>query len=259
MLPLTVVVPLDGSEIAARAVPVASAIARQCHGRVLLLTTHWDSDVTAPREYLAQLASAQDVEVDTVVIHDRPAAEAIAVVARAEPGRVVCMTSHGRGRLRWALLGSVAEQVVSESPEPVVLLGHHCRTEWPNGLQRLLVCVDGSSAAPAVLPTAIEWAKALELDVDVAMVIHPLDTTMPDDVVDAIAGKIEAEGLRVRKNVIPSSYPAGALADLAETLDVGLVAMSSHARTGAARFTLGSVTMGVVGMARCPVLVATTR
>ena len=48
----------------------------------------------------------------------------------------------------------------------------------------------------------------------------------------------------MRTNIIRSSYPAGALADLADTLDVGLVAMSSHARTGAARLALGSVTMG---------------
>ena len=34
--------------------------------------------------------------------------------------------------------------------------------------------------------------------------------------------------------------------------------MSSYARTGAARLALGSVTTGVVGMARCPVLVTRT-
>ena len=224
------------------------------------MTTHWDGDVAAPSAYLAQVASAaQDVEMDTVVIHDRHAAQAIEVVARAEPARIVCMTSHGRGRLRWALLGSVAEQIVSESRDPVLLLGQHCRTEWPYGLQRLLICVDGSSTDPTVLPTAIEWAKALGLDIDVAMAIHPLDTVTNEDVLDAIAGKAEAEGLRVRTNFIRSSYPAGALADLADSLDAGLVAMSSHARTGAARLAVGSVTMGVVGMAGCPVLVATTR
>ena len=233
MFPQTMVVPLDGSEFAARAVPVACAIMRQRQGRVLLMTSHWDGDVTVPRDYLAEIASAvQDVEVDTVVVHDRAAAAAIEVVARAEPGRIVCMTSHGRGRLRWGLLGSVAEQVVSDSRDPVVLLGRHCRTEWPNGPQRLLMCVDGSSIAPTVLPTAIEWAKALALDVDVAIANHPLDTLTNDDILDAIAGKVEAEGLRVEKNVIRSSYPAGALADMADSFDVGLIAMSSHARTG---------------------------
>ena len=58
VFPRTIVVPLDGSEFAARAVPVASAIARQGHGRVLLMTTRWDGDVTAPSDYLARIASA---------------------------------------------------------------------------------------------------------------------------------------------------------------------------------------------------------
>ena len=94
------------------------------------------------------------------------------------------------------------------------------------------MCVDGSTATPAVAPTAVEWATALGLDVHVAMAIHPLDTASPDHVLKAIASGIEAEGLCVSTDIIRSSYPAGALADLAETLDVGLVAMSSHARTG---------------------------
>ena len=61
------------------------------------------------------------------------------------PGHVVCMTSHGRGRLRWAFLGSVAEQIISESHDPVVLLGRQCGTEWPDGLKHMLIGIDGSS------------------------------------------------------------------------------------------------------------------
>ena len=60
------------------------------------------------------------------------------------------------------------------------------------------------------------------------------------------------------KGVLRSIYTAGAI-DFAGSADVDLVALSSHARTGSARVGLGSVTMGVVGMARCPVLVDKTR
>ena len=133
-----------------------------------------------------------------------------------------------------------------------------CGTEWPDGLKHLLIGIDGSTKTPSVLPTAVEWARKLDLDVHRAMAIHPLDTAPPEAVLGVIADQIEAEGLRVRPSVVRSSYPAGPLADLAESLDVGLVAMNSHARTGVARFALGSVTMGVVGMARCPVLVVKT-
>ena len=190
MFPDTLVVPLDGSEFAARALPVARAFVRQTGGRLLLMTTRWDDDVRTARDYLDEISAAnQDVDVSTIVIADRPAASAIQLVARESPGRIVCMTTHGRGRIRWALLGSVAEEVVRESSDPVMLLGRHCRTDWPNNFRKMVVCVDGASAAPAVEPDAVEWAKALGLDVHVVTVIHPLDADGPDAVLDAIVGR----------------------------------------------------------------------
>jgi nucleotide-binding universal stress UspA family protein len=259
MFPDTLVVPLDGSELAARALPVARAFVRQTGGRLLLMTTRWDDDVRTARDYLDEISAAnQDVEVSTTLIVDRPAGSAIQLVATESPGRVVCMTTHGRGRMRWALLGSVAEEVVRESSDPVMLLGRHCRTDWPNNFRKMVVCVDGTNGASALQPTAVEWAKTLGLDVHVATVIHPLDATESDTVLDAIVGPMEAQGLHPHECVLRDRYPAGAIADFAESVDADLVAMSSHARAGTARVALGSVTMGVVGMARCPVLVTRT-
>ncbi len=259
MFPDTIVVPLDGSEFAARALPVARAFARKTGGRLLLMTTRWDDDVRTARDYLDEISAAnQDVDVSTIVIADRPAASAIQLVATESPSRIVCMTTHGRGRIRWALLGSVAEEVVRESSAPVVLLGRHCRTDWPNNFRKMVVCVDGTSAAPAVEADAVEWAKTLGLEVHVATVIHPLDAAAPDAVLDAIVGRMEAQGLHAHRYVLRSTYAAGAIADFAEIVDADLVAMSSHVHAGTARVALGSVTMGVVGMARCPVLVNRT-
>ena len=256
MFPTTVVVPLDGSQFATKAISVACAILHRPGGRVLLVTTPWDGDVSGPRDYLADIAAGfSGLKVETLVVEDQDAAAAITLAARQAPGHVVCMTSHGRGRVRWAFLGSVAEQVVSESHDPVVLLGRECETEWPHGLRRMLVCVDGSTARPPVLPVALEWARELNLDLHLAAVIHPLDTVSTEADLKRLADEIEAGGQPVRYSVERSSYPAGALADLATSLDIGLVAMDSHARTGLARVAVGSVTMGVVGMARCPVLV----
>jgi len=258
VFPTTIVVPLDGSPFATKAIPVACSL-RRPGGRVLLMSTAWNGDVAQARDYLARTAAEfSGLDVETVVIGDRAPAAAIQLAAKEAPGGVVCMTSHGRGRLRWALLGSVAEQVISQSPEPMVVLGRECGTEWPNGLQRILVCVDGSTETPSVLPVSLEWARELELGVHLGMVIHPLDTSPPEPILDHMVAKIEADGFDVDQSIVRSSYPAGALADLAVSLDAGLVAMNSHARTGVARLALGSVTMGVVGMARCPVLVVRT-
>ena len=105
-----------------------------------------------------------------------------------------------------------------------------CGTEWPDGLKHMLIGIDGSTETPSVLPTAVDWARELDLDVQRAMAIHPLDTAPPRPCFGRHADQIEAEGLHVRPSVVRSSYPAGPLADLAESLDVGLVAMNSHSR-----------------------------
>jgi len=168
----------------------------------------------------------------------------------------VCMTTHGRGRLRWAVLGSVAEEGIRDSRGPVLLVGRHCGGEWPVGEGRsLLVGIDGSTPIPPVVAPAVDWAEALELDVVVAMAIHPLDPEVSTATVDGVVRHVERQGVRARGKILRSSYPAGGLADLAEDDGVQLIALSSHARAGAARVALGSVTMGVVGLARCPVLV----
>jgi len=139
-----------------------------------------------------------------------------------------------------------------------MLLGRHCRTDWPYNFRKMVVCVNDTSAAPAVEPNVVEWATTLGLELHIASVIHPLDATEPDAVLDAIAGRMEAQGLHAHRYVLRNTYPADAIADFAESVGADLVAMSSHARTGSARVALGSVTMGVVGMARCPVLVKRT-
>ena len=129
VFPKTMVVPLDGSTFAAKAIPIACAILREQGGELLLVATRWDHDVRGPEDYLTRAAAEiHGLKVRTVVIQDRTAVEAIQITADDAPGRVVCMTSHGRGRLRWAFLGSVAEQVMSESHDPVVLLGRQCGT-----------------------------------------------------------------------------------------------------------------------------------
>ena len=64
----------------------------------------------APNEYLAEVASRYPAgPVDTISnVADLPA-DAIAAVVGESDDRVVCMTSHGRGGLRWSVLGSTAE------------------------------------------------------------------------------------------------------------------------------------------------------
>ena len=255
MMPKTFVVPLDGSDFAEHAVGVATGMARACGGEIELLTTPWYARVEEPTAYLEKVAAGiTDVTVRTTLNTDHAPVDAIKMAAAAESGRVVCMTTHGRGRFRWALLGSVAEQVVREVDGPILLVGRHCAPTWPTGSRRLVVAVDGTDAEPPVLADALEWAKGFGLTVELMHVADESAETPPT--VDAIVTRIEAEGIRVEKTILHGSHAAGAIADAAIENEVELITMSSHAARGIDRLALGTVTMSVVNMAPCPVLVS---
>src|SRR5471030_1502647 len=110
----TFVVPLDGSAYAERALQIAVAIAQRCDGRLLLVSAE-EHGPLHPTEYLHEIAGfPRPVPVETFAVPntDVVPAAAIADVVGAADDRIVCMTSHGRGGLRWGLLGSVAEDVM---------------------------------------------------------------------------------------------------------------------------------------------------
>lgn len=183
-----VLVPLDGSERAERAVPVAERIARNAGAdrRITLLqvvsrpaplsgayvpqspSVEWiQQDVAAAKTYLAHVAGwslLNGLSVETRVEIGGAPAPVIAGVAEADGTDLIVLCSHGRtGATHW-LLGSVAEQVARHASMPVLVLrergaGHGTGT-MTDGSQtdpnqhfplRALVPLDGSSFAEAAL------------------------------------------------------------------------------------------------------------
>jgi nucleotide-binding universal stress UspA family protein len=120
MIPRTFVVPLDGSPFAERAVGAARAIARRVDGELLLVSADHRGPLE-PREYLGEVAArCTDVPVGTLAHAEHLPADAILGVVGQSDDRILCMTSHGRGGLRWAMIGSVAEDVLRRASCPVL-------------------------------------------------------------------------------------------------------------------------------------------
>jgi nucleotide-binding universal stress UspA family protein len=260
-IPKTFVVPLDGSRFAEKILPVACTLAEQLDADLLLVTATWgeQDDRGAAASYLQQVATETPAPILDTIVADGPAPiAAITAAARGGPDRMVCMTTHGRGRFRWAMIGSVAEGVVSRSDIPVVLAGPRCRAESLVVPGRVVICVDGTAASLSAVPNACEWARALHRELEVVFVGHPLDiegAAHPDMVLGGVAEQVECEGVTAHPVLSRSTHPAGALVDLAEAAPASLLAMTTHTRRGLARMVLGSVTMGVLNSAPCPVLV----
>lgn len=141
----TVVVPLDGSELAERALPHAHLLADALELRVMLvhvvgnLADYYGPMETVPEAdgdgqegehqegaaYLSQVREREQhtriASAEEVVLSGHPT-ETVIELVRELPGAMVVMTTHGRsGPGRW-LLGSVADQVVRHAERPVLLV-----------------------------------------------------------------------------------------------------------------------------------------
>jgi nucleotide-binding universal stress UspA family protein len=178
-----ILVPLDGSDRAERAIAVAANIARAIHGSIVLLRvipnpTHLDLlsvDVSKGpqnvlekqqdeiKHYLAELAvseALEGVETITEVVYGEPA-EGILSVANGQQADLILMYSHGHtGFKRW-VLGSVAQKVAWHSTAPVLIVRES--SQRLSGLSshighpiRALVALDGSPFTEAALIPAAQ-------------------------------------------------------------------------------------------------------
>lgn len=142
-------VPLDGSDLAEAALPVAVRLAqrldvpvrliRATNSMMALATLSGSSPfpVTPPAEiydrlatdlegaattYLSEVATRLQGEGITTTWEVRGGSPYDEIVDASQPGDLLVLTSHGRGGvMRW-LLGSVAERLVREAPGPVLLV-----------------------------------------------------------------------------------------------------------------------------------------
>jgi hypothetical protein len=94
---------------------------------------------------------------------------------------LVCPSTHGRGRVSGAVVGSVARSLQQRNEAPLVAVGPMAdRAEsfdqWPEPLAvlRLAACVDGTPASEAVLPTTAAWASALVTRFSIVTVAEPV-------------------------------------------------------------------------------------
>jgi nucleotide-binding universal stress UspA family protein len=259
MIPDTLVVPLDGSELAARAVGVADALAERIQARILLVAVTDEEHRAQTSSYLDATAGlGTNVPTDVEVVVGGDPVNVISEIVSGAAARIVCMTTHGRGRLRWAVAGSVAEALIRGATRPMLLVGPHGGATWSEPVGQVVACVDGSAVSPGAVGAGCEWAGALGSELTLAFVSHPLDTesaTHADEILGGVEATARDAGIPFHTRYVRSSYPVGALLDVAAEPPAALLVMGSHGRTGLARVALGSVTMGVVNLSACPVLV----
>ncbi len=290
-----ILVPLDGSEMAEGALPLAIRLART-EASTLILTRAVEvvrMMVPAGTEYeLAYHEQAQthrwdqargylqDIQVSDrckgistrFTTHVGNPASVILDTAEEEACDLIVMTTHGyRGLTRW-VLGSVAEKVLRNAACPVLVL----REDRP--IQHILIPLDGSKLSEEAIAPAIELAERVDAAVTLLHVddslsvmdhasldaIEQFEPGMAEQMRVGYADRSETYLRNLRDSIdtfVPVNTrsmlgkPADEILDVARREACDLIAMSTHGRSGVRRWVYGSVTEKVLRSGDTPLLI----
>lgn len=270
----SILLPLDGSEFAEHATTVGAGIARREEAQLNLVHVHeplfGELDEQLQRreqEYLKTMAGrlkeTTGGEVTTRNLTGR-INEQLQAYAQQTEADLVVMTTHGRGGMTRAWLGSSADAMVRESRAPVLLVRPTQKgEEWvaKESYDHIVVPLDGSALSEQILQhaTAVGGKEASYV---LVQVVSP-DNISPEDAVgygfqtgqdsamrdrnrvrtylEELADGLRAEGYDVSTNIIPDLRPSRALLQYVQQTGTDLIAMSTQGRGGLRRFVLGSV------------------
>lgn len=279
-----ILVPLDGSALAERALEPALTLARENHAELLLTRVAVATQILVPAEpgygvlypdqslaeahkeadqYLRALEAAYaDEEPPTrVQVREGDVAGALVDAALEAHAGLIVMSSHGYSGVRRWVLGSVAERVLHAAPCPVWVV------RGPTPPRHVLITLDGSPLAEKVLPPAMAVARAFGAEVSLLRVVpeitskeiqalndfeRGLGLRFADETREAagdylalVADRFEAPDLKVH-TAVRFGPAADAILDHAERHEIDLVAMTTHGHTGLRRWIYGSVMQKVL-------------
>lgn len=277
MTQIKVLIPLDGSLFAERALDLLPALGSLGDLYVRLIGAideqeleslpqahDWlEKEERLLREHLElkkRDLEAADMLAGAEVHRGKPAKIILDAAERFKPDYVI-ISSHSRSGIQRWRLGSVADKVVRGAPCSVIVLGPStvpARTL----IRNIMVPLDGSTLAEAALPQGIELARSLEARLHLVRVAtYPLfadDAGWAWDAVKSAAkAYLETAAQKVEAvevvTALETGTPAAQLLEYAQKHHIDLIAMTSHGRGGFLRSALGSVTNALLG-GRTPVL-----
>ncbi|MFE3458557.1 universal stress protein [Nocardiopsis aegyptia] len=274
-----VLVGVDGSEAALKAVGWAAAEAVRRDRRLLLLTaftmdtaevafTWREEDIRAGLDHVLDtahgrvLAVAPDLEIERATVLDSPTA---ALLHRAAEATMVVVGLRGRGGFPALKAGSVAYRVAAHSPVPVVVVGSEPE---PEGEPVVVVGADGSPHGRRALAAAFDAAAALSARVHALRAWEPLIPpaqmmvsydfgamhAAEDDALrrDLDPWRARYPDLRVESDTVESA-PVPALARAAR--GARLLVVGARGRHGLPVLALGATAHGVLHRVPCPVMI----
>jgi nucleotide-binding universal stress UspA family protein len=301
----SILVPLDGSTFAEHALPLAASLARQAGAVLHLAHAHSAAlpemamGIMIPdvydlhkrqdeQAYLAdtarRLTEVAPVALETTLIEGDVVA-ALKAYAENKAIDLVVMATHARGAFGRFWLGSVADDLAAELPQPVLLVRPgegKPDLARKSALKSIVVPLDGTPLAEGAVWSAAELAKLFDAELMLVRVNRPalLAIYAPEGVSSSsvtatldqaaeierreaegaqkylagVAEKLVARGARVRTHITLEEEPAAGILAEARADHADLIALETHGRRGLTRLFFGSVADKVVRGGEVPVL-----
>lgn len=284
-------VPFDGSAVAASIFPAVAAVVRLTGASITLLQVlpfdrTGDDEQTARDELAvaAQRLADTGTTVETQLVRGQPAEQ---IIAAGRAHDLIAIATHGRSGLGRLVHGSVTDRVLCRATVPVLLVRASAEAVAVlNPLCRVIVPLDGSALAEQALPlatelarragatvtllTSIHWATRLfganpglvdPTSLDHRALAHPYAQAYLTEVadeqaheyLDGLRQRLAEQGLTVQV-AVRLEPAAEAILGCATRPAADLIVMTTHGRSGLRRWLLGSIADQVLQRATTPVL-----
>jgi nucleotide-binding universal stress UspA family protein len=259
----TIVVPLDGSDFANRALPVANSIAQSADVPMRIvgvaraddeLAWIFDHVHAAARSVTNGSAPKVDVVID-------PDPTTVMLEVADDPGNLLCFASHHRSRFAAKVMHSAGSELMARATRPFVVVGEGAARN--DRARDIVVAVDGLGDPEQLLEAAAPWAARLQSRLSIVTVYEPVPADLrrpahytrrhgpagdPEKYLEGLCGEVARYGAaNVSTAAIPDPIsPAAGLhsyliAHPARLLVVGGRKRDTHPIGGTIRTLLSSV------------------
>jgi nucleotide-binding universal stress UspA family protein len=213
----------------------------------------------------------------TIAIGDP--SEQILATAEEKGADLIVMSSHGRGAIGRFVSGSVADRIVRHAPLPVMIVGPEGEIVRDAKIERVIAPIEDTDLSRAALPVAGALAKLTGAPIVVMNVIVPTGDMTPlypglvgtipapaiqdthDQLAEAASATVDEAVALLKNDGVDASgeiYMGGAANSIMSALQPGdVIVLSSHARSGLARWVIGSTSMKLIRNGEAPVVVVT--
>jgi nucleotide-binding universal stress UspA family protein len=281
-----ILVPLDGSELAEKALPYTKTIAKSKNSEVILfavsITTSGGRRDRLLKTYMdvnAKSLKTNGIKVSISVAYGDVAEEIIEYADKNKVDLIIISTHGYSGIKRW-MLGSVTQKVLYGTCTPILLVKSKSPEISNVKFKKILLPVDGSPFSEATFPYVEELIRNTNAEVILVEVSEPpmvpsygnrpinptwvkyRDTLWAklqqhaSEYLEGVKSDLIKRGIKIKSQVVKCEVGETAhnIMQLAKKETVDLVVIATHGRTGISRWVYGSVATRVVEESVQPIL-----